>query len=1282
MNQAPIISAVRTNATFRNLIPLSEMFFASDPDAAEEVMLDVNGNPIVEDNESLIITRYRLRDQGPDGGQFVRFGEEGEIVEFFPEGITFTITPDDVESIFYQNDDLGASFAETFSIEAFDGIDESPFSTNQIFANPNFGANSPPLLTATAQVVPINGQLAFSEMFTLSDLENNIRTVSVRDNGSGGGFFTLNGVVLEANRFHEIRFNQIDNVVYNGDSRRSGETFSIQAFDGELRSLLVSAPVFTGNSRPVVNSAENPRVSAAREIAATDIFNITDADNDTITSYFIADQTTSEASGFWELDGIAQPSGTFFRITAAELPLLRFVGGFPGGITDQVAVQAFDGFSFSEITPLSVRTSAPSTIVGSNASVLSGETILASTMLDFVDVDRDAATTYFITDRSTAASTGFFELDGNRLASASFARLNAAQFARLRYRGGSVSRSETIGVQVFDGFEFSDITNFSVATTTVPTLTTTNASLLPRRSIDVSSLVSFQDAEGDAAVTYRLLDRFASDLTGNFELDGNRLPSGTFFNVTAAEFERLQYVGGAFGPSAEPISISASDGTGFSAVETFNITTLRNANAPVLNAFNVNGRRGSTVDARSLFSFFDADGDALSTVTFTDNSAATNGNFFAIDGVARPAQRSFTVDFSVVQAGRVTYTLGQTGVAETFRINASDGTNTGRQVTGSGQSFVVPQIGTNPLTGNDISIDTIERVDVSSLITQTDGGPPLDRFQVFDPNTGTRTGGFELDGQRLQQGIIHQLNAAEFGRLQFLGAEVDFGRQIDPVLVQGGNALGFSDFIRLNVTTDQILPDLGFRNSFSPTATQTPGGPLEVTYTFIDGGNQAGGTIMNPNIPPLPSYYIGLDESVGTRALNRVMREDLRFVLDNVESFSNIKFVEVPYEVTASEAQITFGAYDFQTPITGLDLFVYRGDFGNNGFGEIGGDVWFDTKDFDPNTLTDVGENTAFRQSGLQAVLLALDAGLPEESLSIFNNFQYNTVQSEMSGGINDPFEAHPEFPSTLQLYDVVQLQAQYGVNSDFNSDNNHYFFNETTLETLYDTGGIDTINYQARTENQLGVFNDIIDLRQGQFSSINGVDRSLRISYGTIIENARGGDGDDSITGNETANRLFGNGGNDTITGRGGNDALIGGNGDDIYEWSLGDGRDLITERTTDGSGGNDLLIISDPSNSLNSLEDDLTFRRFGNDLRIDLTFDQGAGQGTVTIRDFGNAAERVELLRLVDITGNSIGNDISLNSIFQSATTEAQRFQVTSNVPADATLPNGDQLGIATPV
>lgn len=1301
MNTAPVITANRTNATFRTFIPLSEMFDAFDPDA-------VRVDP--PDAASLVITRYRLRDQGFGGGRFVRL-ENGQVTEEFAEGITFTITPDDVDSIFYFNPDLDLAFSETFSIEAFDGVDESPFSTNQIIANPNSG-NTPPLLTANAQVVPINGRLAFSEMFTLEDFDDNVRTISIRDNGAGGGFFTLNGNVLQANRFNEIRFNQIDNVVYNGADRRSGETFTLQAFDGEFRSQLVTAPVFTGNSRPVVGTVAIPRVLSSRSIPASQIFNVTDADNDTITSYFINDRNAGEASGFWELDGREQAAGNFFRITAAELPLLRFVGGFPGGITDQVSVQAFDGFSFSEIQTIDVRTSAPSTIVSTEANVLSGETILASTMFNVNDVDGDSPVTYFITDKSPAANSGYFELDGNRLTSASFTQLSAAEFARLRYRGGSVTRTETIGVQVFDGFEFSAITDFSVQTTSKPSLTLTNATVFPRRSIDVSSLVSFNDSDGDAAVGYRLLDRFASTLTGNFELDGNRLPSGEFFELTAAEFERLEYVGGVYGEVAEPILISATDGTAFSEVQTFTITTLANANAPVLRAFDVNGRRGATVSARSLFSFFDADGDSLSTVTFTDNSAAANGNFFAIDGVEQPAQRSFTVDFAAVEAGRVTYTLGQTGVAETFRINASDGTNTGRQVTGTGQSFVIPQIIANPVTGNDISIDTIERVNVSTLITQTDSGPAFDRYQIFDPNSATRSGGFELDGQALQQGVIHQLNAAQFSRLVYVGAEVDNGRQLDPVLVQAGNALGFSDFIRLNINTDQIGPDpTPSFFQFQPLATQRPGGPQEITYTFIDGGNQAGGTQMRPNVPPLPLYYLdngepmnnaAQEQAVGTRALNRGQREEIRSVLNNIESFANVKFVEVAYEVSAAEAQITYGSYRFQGPnngpryvetgpralINNMGVLLKDTDL-NNGLGEERGDVWFDTEEF-PETSLEVGSGSFFRQAAFQGTLLSMSVGL-NASLSIFNNFGYNTIYTNRNGGINDPTPAYDERPNTLQLYDAIAVQGQYGANTTFNTDNNHYFFSDrdpdtlavdVNLETLWDAGGIDTINYQARTATQLGVFNDTIDLRQGQFSSVNGNERALRIAYGTIIENARGGDGNDSITGNETANRLFGNGGNDTIIGGGGNDALIGGNGDDTYHWSLGDGRDLITERSTDGSGGNDLLIVSDPSNSLNSLEDDLTFRRLGNDLRIDLTFDQGPGQGTVMIRNFANAAERVELLRLVDISGNSIGNDISLNSIFENATANAQRFQVTSNEPVDPLVPDGDQLGIATPV
>ena len=106
---------------------------------------------------------------------------------------------------------------------------------------------------------------------------------------------------------------------------------------------------------------------------------------------------------------------------------------------------------------------------------------------------------------------------------------------------------------------------------------------------------------------------------------------------------------------------------------------------------------------------------------------------------------------------------------------------------------------------NDIQLDTIERVNLVSLITQTDLGPNLTRVQVFDENTDNRSAGFELDGDELQNGVVHDLTAAEFNRLVVRGAEVDMGRQLDPILVRANNGVeGFSEWERINVNTDPV----------------------------------------------------------------------------------------------------------------------------------------------------------------------------------------------------------------------------------------------------------------------------------------------------------------------------------------------------------------------------------------------------------------------------------------------------------------------------------------------
>ena len=263
--------------------------------------------------------------------------------------------------------------------------------------------------------------------------------------------------------------------------------------------------------------------------------------------------------------------------------------------------------------------------------------------------------------------------------------------------------------------------------------------------------------------------------------------------------------------------------------------------------------------------------------------------------------------------------------------------------------------------------------------------------------------------------------------------------------------------------------------------------------------------------------------------------------------------------------------------------------------------------------------------------------------------------------------QAYPEDVSTSSLYDIVEIQRLYGANTEHRTGNDHYgnlfsgsrphFVNndEQHQTTLWDAGGIDTFNYTNHTADET------ISLIEGQFSSVNGVPNSLRISYGTTIENARGGEGNDDITGNESNNLLFGNDGNDIIRGRGGNDIARGGAGDDTYVWSFGDGRDIVRE---EANGGTDIIQLRDDGGNITSLDDDMVFRKLGRDLRIDLTFNQGEGQGTMLIVDYETTESRVETLQIFGGGGNQIGGDIDLTTVFATADVTPKAYRATGDL------------------
>ena len=101
----------------------------------------------------------------------------------------------------------------------------------------------------------------------------------------------------------------------------------------------------------------------------------------------------------------------------------------------------------------------------------------------------------------------------------------------------------------------------------------------------------------------------------------------------------------------------------------------------------------------------------------------------------------------------------------------------------------------------------------------------------------------------------------------------------------------------------------------------------------------------------------------------------------------------------------------------------------------------------------------------------------------------------------------------------------------------------ESARQTIIDTGGTDTLNFAAIAE--------AVTFSLGAGSTNTLLGHGLAIDAATVIENAVGGDGNDSLTGNASDNHLRGMRGDDELEGGAGNDLIDGGSGQDTAVFS-----------------------------------------------------------------------------------------------------------------------------------
>ncbi|NAZ38176.1 M10 family metallopeptidase [Rubellimicrobium sp. CFH 75288] len=224
--------------------------------------------------------------------------------------------------------------------------------------------------------------------------------------------------------------------------------------------------------------------------------------------------------------------------------------------------------------------------------------------------------------------------------------------------------------------------------------------------------------------------------------------------------------------------------------------------------------------------------------------------------------------------------------------------------------------------------------------------------------------------------------------------------------------------------------------------------------------------------------------------------------------------------------------------------------------------------------------------------------------------FSIMTYRSYVGGPVTGYTNETWGYAQTFMMYDIRALQQLYGADFGANAGNTTYTWTPTSgntvidgqiaiqpggnriFATIWDGNGIDTYDLSAYTTNLQ------IDLAPGGWSVFSTAQLAdldqfssdpARVARGNIfnalqfngdmrslIENAVGGSGADTISGNATTNTLWGNNGNDTLSGLSANDILYGGSGDDTL-FGGADNDTLIGSAGNDvlyGEGGNDALF------------------------------------------------------------------------------------------------------------
>jgi serralysin len=332
-------------------------------------------------------------------------------------------------------------------------------------------------------------------------------------------------------------------------------------------------------------------------------------------------------------------------------------------------------------------------------------------------------------------------------------------------------------------------------------------------------------------------------------------------------------------------------------------------------------------------------------------------------------------------------------------------------------------------------------------------------------------------------------------------------------------------------------------------------------------------------------------------ALNTTQQNYVRSALQQYSAVIPVTFTEVT-ETASNHADLRFALSD--APSTAWAYFPTSASYG--------GDSWYNKSsgNYDNPVRGNYAAHTFLHEFGHA---MGLEHGhdpsnawgaLPAQHDSL--EYSVMTYRTYVGGPTNGYTYGTWSAPQTLMQDDIAALQYLYGANFNTQQGNTVYTWSPMTGQsfvngvgqatpggnkifmTLWDGGGNDTYDFSNYATNltinlQPGAWTTMSSTQLANLdlghNAAGNIANALLYNNDTrsLIENAIGGSGNDSLTGNAAANNLnggagsdslFGLAGSDTLDGGASADAMFGGLGDDIY--LIDNVSDQVTENANEG--------------------------------------------------------------------------------------------------------------------